>query len=163
MNNNIFMNQYNIQNQTRILNLYDCFHYFQKLDLFTGENVIYCMGCNQNSEANYCNLIYSPPIIFAIILNRGKNNADFHEKFLFPTELNLDNFVADGSNNNRYYLIGVICHAGESSMNGHFFAYCRSHYESKWYKYSDALVNQCDEKEIFMQVTPYILFFHKYI
>ena len=162
-NNNMMNNQYNLMNQNRVLNLYDCFNYFQKMEYFQGENVIYCMGCNQNAEANYCNYIFSTPTIFAIILNRGKNNVDFHEKFLFPTELNLDNHVMDGTTNNKFYLIGVICHLGESSMNGHFLAYCRSHYEAKWYQYSDALVKECNETEIFKASTPYILFYHKFI
>ena len=53
------------------------------------------MGCKLETNANYCNLIYSTPIILTIILNRGKNNADFNERFLFPTELNLENYTQD--------------------------------------------------------------------
>ena len=155
--------QNNFQNQTQILNLYDCFHYFQKIDFFSGENHIYCMGCKLETNANFCNLIYSTPIILTIILNRGKNNADFNDRFLFPTELNLDNYAQDTSSSNKFYLIGVLCHVGESSMNGHFFAYCRSHFQSPWFKYNDAIVSECNENEIFMATTPYILFYHKYI
>ena len=155
--------QNNFQNQTQILNLYDCFNYFQKIDFFSGENHIYCMGCKLETNANFCNLIYSTPIILTIILNRGKNNADFNDRFLFPTELNLDNYAQDTSSSNKFYLIGVLCHVGESSMNGHFFAYCRSHFQSPWFKYNDAIVSECNENEIFMATTPYILFYHKYI
>ena len=155
--------QNNYQNLNQILNLYDCFNYFQKLEFFSGENRIYCMGCKLETNANYCNLIYSTPIILTIILNRGKNNADFNERFLFPTELNLENYTQDKTSSNKFYLIGVLCHVGESSMNGHFFAYCRSHYQSPWFKYNDAIVSECDETEIFMVTTPYLLFYHKYI
>ena len=155
--------QNNIQNQNQILNLYDCFNYFQKMEYFTGDNHIYCMGCKLETNANYWNFLYSSPIILTVILNRGKNNADFHERFLFPTELNLENYIEDKTTSNKFYLIGVICHVGESSMNGHFFAYCRSHFQSHWVKYNDAIVGECDENEIFMATTPYILFYHKYI
>ena len=153
--------QNNFQNET--LNLYDCFNYFQKLEFFTGENHIYCIGCKLETNANYCNLIYSTPLILTIILNRGKNNADFNEKFIFPTELNLDSYVQDQSSSNKFYLIGALYHVGESSMNGHFFAYCRSHYLSIWFKYNDAIVTECNDNDIFMETTPYILFYHKYI
>ena len=155
--------QNNYQNLNQILTLYDCFNYFQKLEFFSGENRIYCMGCKLETNANYCNLIYSTPIILTIILNRGKNNADFNERFLFPTELNLENYTQDKTSNNKFYLIGVLCHVGESSMNGHFFAYCRSHYQSHWFKYNDAIISECDETEIFMATTPYLLFYHKYL
>ena len=151
------------QNPNQILNLYDCFNYFQKIELFSGENHIYCMGCKQESNANFCNLIYSTPTILTLILNRGKNNADFHDKFLFPTVLNLDNYTNDKTLNNKFYLIGVVCHVGESGNSGHFFAYCRSHYQSPWFKYNDAIVSEIDETEIFRATTPYILFYHKYI
>ena len=154
---------YQNHSQNQIMNLYDCFNYFQKMEIFSGENHIYCMGCKLETNANYCNLIYSTPIILTIILNRGKNNADFNEKFLFPMELNLDSYAQDTYNSNKFYLIGVLCHVGESSMNGHFFSYCRSHYQGNWFKYNDAIVSECDENEIFDATTPYILFYHKYL
>ena len=154
---------YQNHSQNQIMNLYDCFNYFQKMEFFSGENHIYCMGCKLETNANYCNLIYSTPIILTIILNRGKNNADFNEKFLFPKELNLDSYAQDKYNSNKFYLIGVLCHVGESSMNGHFFSYCRSHYQGNWFKYNDAIVSECDENEIFDATTPYILFYHKYL
>ena len=154
---------YQNHSQNQIMNLYDCFNYFQKMEFFSGENHIYCMGCKLETNANYCNLIYSTPIILTIILNRGKNNADFNEKFLFPMELNLDSYAQDKYNSNKFYLIGVLCHVGESSMNGHFFSYCRSHYQGNWFKYNDAIVSECNENEIFNETTPYILFYHKYL
>ena len=159
----LFTLNYPNQIQNQILNLYDCFNYFQKTELFTGDNHIYCRVCQLETDANFCNFIYSTPTILAIILNRGKNNKDFHEKFLFPTELNLENYVQDKTSSNKFYLIGVICHVGESGNFGHFFAYCRSHYQGFWYNYNDSIVTQCNETEIFMQSTPYILFYHKYI
>ena len=159
----IYTLSYPNQNQNQILNLYDCFNYLQKTELFTGDNLIYCRICQAESNANFCNFIYSTPTILAIVLNRGKNNQDFNEKFLFPTELNLENYTQDKTTSNRFYLIGVICHVGESGNFGHFFAYCRSHYQSFWYKYNDSIVSECNENEIFMQSTPYILFYHKYI
>ena len=81
---------------------------------------------------------------------------------MFSAELNLSYYVDENKNMANYYLIGVICHIGDSSMSGHFFSYCRSHKDNPWYKYNDAIVIQCNENEIFNAVTPYILFYHKY-
>ena len=152
----------NFNFQNYILNLYDCFNYYQKIDFFSGPNKIHCNFCNSLQDANYCNILYSTPTILCIVLNRGKNNADFKEKFMFSAELNLSYYVDENKNMANYYLIGVICHIGDSSMSGHFFSYCRSHKDNPWYKYNDAIVTQCNENEIFNAVTPYILFYHKY-
>ena len=151
---------FNYQNYT--LNLYDCFNYYQKIEFFTGQNSIYCNICNSLQNADYMNLLYDVPTVLCIVLNRGKNNADFNEKFNILMDLNLMNYVGENPNTANYYLIGVVCHVGESNMNGHFFAYCRSHIKSPWYKYNDEIVSQCNEQEILNAVTPYILFYHKY-
>ena len=34
----------------------------------------------------------------------------------------------------RYQLIGVIIHSGNSGMDGHFFTYCKSPINRKWYQ-----------------------------
>jgi len=52
---------------------------------------------------------------------------------------------------------------GKAGIVDIFFAYCRSHYQSPWFKYNDAIVSEIDETEIFTATTPYILFYHKYI
>ena len=52
---------FNMQNH--IINIYDCFKYFQKIDFFTGQNQIYCNKCNYMNNANYCTLFHTVPII----------------------------------------------------------------------------------------------------
>ena len=149
--------------QNYVLNLIDCFKYYQKIDYFQGENQIYCNICKAMKNANYCNFLYSTPTILCIVLNRGKDNKDFKENIIFGTELNLSEFVQDKSDCSIYYLIGVVIHIGDSSMSGHFFSYSRNHFKSPWYKYNDSIVSICNnENEIFSYGTPYILFYHKY-
>jgi ubiquitin C-terminal hydrolase len=157
----------NYQNQfynpnNHIITIYDCFKYFQRIEHFSGQNRMHCKYCNSEQCAKYCNLLYSSPIILSIMINRGKNNEDFNEPFIFHTELDLSDYVEENKNSAKYYLIGVICHVGESSMNGHFFAYCRSVKNSPWYIYNDNFVTQCDENRILKENTPYLLFYHKY-
>jgi ubiquitin C-terminal hydrolase len=150
----------NYQNYTLTLN--DCFIYYQKIDFFCGENSIHCNICRSMQNSRYCNLLYSVPTILSIVLNRGKNNADFKERILFGLDLDLSSMIEENKNSAKYYLIGVVCHVGDSSMSGHFFAYCRSHYTSKWYLYNDAIVSESNENKILSEQTPYILFYHKY-
>ena len=163
--NFIYMN--NFQNpffimQNYVLNLIDCFKYFQKIDVFTGPNQIYCNRCRCLRNANYCTLLYNVPTILCIVLNRGKDNKDFLENINFGSQLDLTDFLQDKNDFGLYYLIGVVVHVGDSSMSGHFFAYCRSHFTSPWYKYNDSIVTLSNEKEIYSVGKPYILFYHKY-
>ena len=155
-----FADFFNYQNYTLTLN--DCFIYYQKIDFFFGENNIYCNMCRSMQNSRYCNLLYSVPTILCIVLNRGKNNSDFKERILFGLDLNLSSIVEENKNAAKYYLIGAVCHVGDSSMSGHFFAYCRSHYTSKWYLYNDAIVSESNGNKILSEMTPYILFYHKY-
>ena len=56
----------------------------------------------------------------------------------------------------------MVVHFGESSMSGHFMAYCRMDKESKWFRYNDAYVDECDNfQEVIKRGTPYILFYHQ--
>ena len=151
---------FNMHNYT--LTLIDCFKYFQKIDLFEGPNQIFCNHCQSMQNANYCNMLYNLPTILCLVLNRGKNNLDFKEKITFGNNLDLTDYLQDKSESAPYYLIGVVVHVGDSSMSGHFFAYCRSHFTSPWYKYNDAIVTIVNENEIYTVGTPYILFYHKY-
>ena len=148
-------------NKQFTLNLIDCFKYFQKIDLFDGPNQIFCNKCQSMQNANYCNMLYNVPKILCLVLNRGKDNLDFQEKITFGNKLDLTDFVQDKTDFAVYYLIGVVVHVGDSSLSGHFFAYCRSHYSSPWYKYNDAIVTNVNENEIYTVGTPYILFYHK--
>ena len=160
INNNCQNPFFNMQNY--IINIYDCFKYFQKIDFFTGQNQIYCNKCNYMNNANYCTLLHTVPTILCIVLNRGKDNKDFREKINFNNKLDLSTFIQDKNDYGLYYLIGVVVHLGDSSMNGHFFAYCRSHFNSPWYNYNDSIVRLCQESDIFSVGTPYILFYHKF-
>ena len=165
--NHVIMYNYQIQNQfynqnNHILNIYDCFNYFQRIEHFSGQNRMHCKYCQSVQDTKYCNLLYSSPIILSIMINRGKNNEDFNEPFIFYSELDLSDYVEENKNSAKYYLIGAIFHVGESDMNGHFFAYCRSVKNSPWYKYNDSIVTLCDENEILNAKTPYLLFYHKY-
>ena len=62
-----------------------------------------------------------------------------------------------------YKLIGVITHLGESSMSGHFIAFCKDPLNGKWYKYNDEIVDEVNDfkKEVIDFAKPYLLFYQK--
>ena len=160
------MNQGNNQasmNSNNVVNIYDCFDYYQKSDLFTGDNKNYCNICKQLYDSIYTCKIYSSPNYFILILNRGKGNI-YNVKLDFPEVINITNYVLQKETPNIIYeLYGVVTHIGQSGPNAHFVASCKSPINGKWYRYNDAIVNNITDvkKEVMEFGTPYILFYQK--
>ena len=140
------------------INLYECFDYYQKIDLMNGQNQMYCNICNENKDTYYGTTIYSLPNYLIINLNRGKG-AVYSCKVIFPETLNLLNYVTFKDGITAMKLYAVICHIGPSSMSGHFIAYCRHRINNKWYKYNDSFVTECTQPNEYYNGMPYILFY----
>ena len=140
------------------INLYECFDYFQKIDIMTGQNQMFCNICNGNRDTFYGTNIYSLPNYLIINLNRGKS-AVYSCNVIFPEVLNLWNYVSFKDGGTAMRLYAVICHYGPSSMSGHFIAYCRHRVTNKWYKYNDSIVTECTQPKEYTNGMPYILFY----
>ena len=140
------------------INLYECFDYFQKIDIMTGQNQMFCNICNGNRDTFYGTNIYSLPNYLIINLNRGKG-AVYSCNVIFPEVLNLWNYVSFKDGGTAMRLYAVICHYGPSSMSGHFIAYCRHRVTNKWYKYNDSIVTECTQPKEYTNGMPYILFY----
>ena len=154
--------QYNFNNNINVVDILDCFEYDRKINLMSGENSMYCNNCKRNS--NCCmrtNLITCPEILI-ILLNRG-HGIEFNIKINFPENLNLFNYIELNNTGYNYQLIGVITHIGESSMSGHFIAYCKDPISNLWHKYNDAIVNEVSDfqNEVINFAMPYLLFYQK--
>jgi ubiquitin C-terminal hydrolase len=149
-----------------IVHIFDCFDYNQKLDTFTGNNAMFCNYCGQITESNYCTTLLTLPKVLIILLNRGKG-IEFKIKLEFTEILDLNQYAElkdsnDHNNSNKYKLIGVITHLGNSGEDGHFIAHCLSPIDNQWYTYNDAIVTQKSNfKEIIDFGMPYLLFYHK--
>ena len=145
-----------------ILTLEDCFAHNQHINYFTGDNKMYCNECKKEADADYQTVLYTTPTVLSIVLNRGKANEDFQEDFKFGAELDIKEYIHNTAiKHGKYYLIGMVVHSGESSMNGHFIAYCRMDKNADWYCYNDAFVDPVDNiEEKFKVNKPYILFYH---
>ena len=146
-------------NKNPDINLLECFEYYRKQEMMTGDNKMYCNECGTNSDAIYSSSLFSMPIYLIIILNRGRGNI-YQCKVNFARILDLSKYVSFKKGGYLFDLYGVICHLGESSMNGHFIAFCRHRVSDKWYKYNDAIVSECENDEYLVGV-PYILFYQQ--
>ena len=155
-----------------VLNLYDAFLNQQEKEALTGENQIYCNNCKKLNNGCHQQSLYELPRVLIIILNRGKDNADFNDEFNFPEILDFNNngiIVSPNCKYKRFYLCGIIKHLGESGSSGHFIAYCRNKPDSNFICYNDAVFNEVSVKDAMSanvsnnvneKKTPYILFYH---
>jgi ubiquitin C-terminal hydrolase len=161
--NQFIMNQQiQMNNNINEVNILDCFDYDEKLNYMSGENQMYCNYCRVNSDCLLKTNLYTGPEVLILILNRGKG-IEFNVKIYFTEELDLSNYIEDKESGYMYKLIGVITHLGESSMSGHFIAYCKDPINGKWYKYNDAIVDEVNDfkKEVIDFAMPYLLFYEK--
>ena len=168
LNNNEIINKFNspttidpnknIPDLPKSFDLEKCFEEFEVEDLLCGENQIYCNNCHKSSDAITKTEIYKSPNVLIIILNRGRGNI-FECDIKFGLSLDINRFAKKNDSPKFYDLIGVISHLGESSMAGHFIAFCK-HFTDNWILFNDSIVKNVDEKDIF-RGTPYILFYQK--
>ena len=164
-NNNDNDNETNVimNNLENIINIYDCFNYHQKNELFTGENKNYCNICKQLYDSIYSSKVYISPNCLILILKRGKEKI-YNIKLDFPEILDITQFVLKKESPTIIYnLYGVLSRIGESRANSNFAASCKSPVDAKWYRYNDSLVNPITDvqKEVINFGTPYILFYKK--
>jgi uncharacterized ubiquitin-like protein YukD len=149
------------------VSLENCFEYYQEKEYLSNDNQIYCNSCNTRSNATTGNKLYTCPQVMTIILNRGKG-LEFDVNFEYPPYINIDKYVVTKASNGttyKYELIGVLSHYGESSMAGHFIAFCKSPVDGNWYCYNDAIVTETDEPKNQINGNfdgiPYVLFYQR--
>jgi ubiquitin C-terminal hydrolase len=157
VNQQILMN-----NNIKEVNISECFDYDQKINYMSGQNQMYCNFCRNNTNSYMKTNLYTGPEVLILILNRGKG-IEFDVKIYFTEELNLSKYIENKESGYMYKLIGVITHLGESSMSGHFIAYCKDPLNGKWFKYNDAIVDEVNDfkKEVIDFAMPYLLFYEK--
>ena len=153
------------------LNLIDSFECEKQEEILDGDNMIYCNNCKGLRPGIHQQSIYLLPNVIIIILNRGRNNQDFNEEFVFPKILDLtdQNIIIQKDSFHKFYLCGIITHLGESGAGGHFIAYCRNNPESNFLCYNDAQVSEVSievamsskiSNNEYEKKTPYILLYH---
>ena len=61
----------------------------------------------------------------------------------------------------KYELIGIVIHTGNSGKDGHFYTYCMSPVDRRWYFYNDSKVKSMSEPSQIIKGIPYLLFYQK--
>ena len=153
-------------NNIQSVNLKDCFDCHINPERNQPGNQFYCNTCKQESDYLLENRISSYPEILTIVLNRG-NHLEFDVNFTLSHLLDeMDDYLIQLNCNKeelgtKYRLIGIIIHTGNSGMDGHFFTYCRSPVDRKWYWFNDAIVNRINDPIEENKGIPYLLFYQK--
>ena len=169
MNNNMNLQQEfnNNLNKIKLLNeniidIYDCFEFYQKMHLFKGENQLFCGLCKQMSYFRIKTDIYNTPEVLMIVLDR-ELDIQSKIKLKFDFQLNLFNYIEDKNSGCLYELISVITKIGESGMSYHFIAICKNPKDNMWYQYNDEFVYPVTNfnQGVFDFEKPYILFYKK--
>ena len=144
-----------------IVSLLECFEYYQKEEIMSGQNQIYCNNCGSMSDSINRNKLIASPNILILNLNRGKG-LQFNIKIEFEEYLDIKNFLYFKDSDdipNFYEIIGIITHFGPSSNDGHFIAFCKSFVDEKWYKYNDSIVSPSSFNEAKNTGVPYVFFY----
>ena len=150
-----FGNKQKLEKDLKV-DILDCFKLEEKPNLFVGNNQIFCGQCNTSREGKSINKICISPKIMILFLDRGLNNR-FMCDVDFPEELDINNFLE--TKGNKYKLIGVIEHLGQSGESGHFIANCK-HFNGEWYIFSDSSIHPT-QKEYKQYGVPYLLFYRR--
>ena len=152
-------NYFNLSNNNSnipIISFHHCFQYLSKEDIF---NDTYCQKCKKVGMSIYKEIKYCMPNYLIIILNRGRGNV-FNCHVQIPEIFDSSQYVELKNDNNVYELSGIVSHFGESSMEGHFIAFCKHNIDGKWRCYNDSIVTESN-KDYLNKGTPYILFYKK--
>ena len=135
------------------INLYECFEFYQKANIMTGENQIYCNMCNTTCNVVHSTKLYSAPNYIIINLNRGKD-IKYECNVDFPEQLYLSKYLTFKKNNTNFELYAVI-----SYINGDFVAYIKNDSDKNWYLYNNSDVTECSKPHQYKEGMPYILFY----
>ena len=144
-----------------LITIYDCFNY--EIKERKTSTKIYCNICRNLAPSQYkINLCFAPEIMI-IFINRIEGFKS-KIKFQFYEQINLGNYIKIKECGFLYNLIGVVATDDNYLMEKHYFDFCKSPIDSKWYKYDNEKVSLVinTNQEILNNNVPYILFYQKY-
>ena len=112
--------------------IYDCFEFSSQIQTLTGEDAFSCNICKNSIAKNfYQSVIYTPPSILIIILDRSQKSKI---KLEFSDNLDLLNYIVHAKSVGYIFkLIGVI----SQEENKHYISYCKNINNQKWYRYDN--------------------------
>ena len=142
------------------IDIYECFDYYNRIELMNGDNQKLCNKCGGLRDACYQTLVYSTPYILILYLNRGKGGL-YMCKVNFYEKLNISKYVIYNEESNDFELFAVIAQYGYDSLGAHFVAFCKNRIDHDWYLYNDDSVTKCGDREKYSGVIPFFLFYKR--
>ena len=141
-----------------IVDIFDCFEFFQKKFILEGNDQIFCKFCKKMTNASYISTLITFPKILILIFERGEK-FQHKIKLEFYLILKLAKYVQQNNQNLEYKLISIVSYQKENTC----IAHCLSPIDDQWYIYNDAKVSKIDDfqKEINMIEIPYLLFYKR--
>lgn len=125
------------------LTIEDCFDYNYSRKY---KNSFDCQNCFRREENLSYDIIYLPPKIMVLILDRGKEKR-FRGNVTFQYHLDINDLIDINENKNKfntkYILIGALMCSGDN-YTGHYEAFCLNE-NGKYYHFKDKYVQQINE------------------
>ena len=144
-------------------NLYNGFDDYIKIDKLTGDNQYYCNNCKKLCDAQIKTTILIPPAYLLINIDYGKNKIYMPSSINYDEEIDISKYVSlNVGKSNKYKIIGICSHLGDSGMYGHYVAYCKNNKDKKWYEFNDSFVSETNSNKIkYTGGTPYLLLYER--
>ena len=143
-------------------NLYNGFDDYIKVDQLTGDNQYYCNNCKKLCDAKIRTTILIPPNYLLINIDYGKNKKYMPSSINYDEEIDISKYVSLPNQGNKYKIIGICSHLGDSGMYGHYVAYCKNKKDNKWYQFNDSFISDANFEIIKTTGgTPYLLLYER--
>jgi len=155
--------------------IYDCLKLFTRKERLEKENAWYCGKCKEHKQATKTMEIFKAPEILIVHLKRFKTSkvSSFGSYYFasgsqkisalidFPiTGLDLNDYLLGKDTIPKIYdLFAVSNHYGGLG-GGHYTAYCKNHFEKRWFEFNDSRVSPTNEKEV-VSAAAYVLFYKR--
>ena len=158
--------------ESKELNLFDCFEYYQRSEKLEGDKRLFCPNCKAKNESTSIKNIYSSNTILIISLDYYKKNINDNKIYFdFEENINLRDYIQNKENNNnnenndkiheKFFLSGIANSYEDNYGNINYKAFCKMSKNNVWYCYDNEIVYPIDFKDIKNNGYPIALFYHK--
>ena len=149
-------------NKKDIINIYDCLNYFQNPLILDGDNGKNCEKCGKLTPYLLTKKINTIQNNLLIFLSRNLEKEK-NIQFKIDEIIDMNDYVKEKENDKQliYNLYSIICLSNNKDI--HYIAFCKNHFDKKWYKYDDANVEEIKnlENDMFNYGFPIALFYEK--
>lgn len=131
--------------------LYESFDQYTKVEMLDGENQYFAEQFGKQDAKKGLQFLCFPPIL-NIQLKRFEYDpmrngmVKVHDRFEFPQELKLDQYVKEDAQGYTYYLHSVLIHSGDVH-GGHYYVFSRPSndpYSKEWFRFDDERIIKVD-------------------